>query len=228
MSGYHDHYKPKEEYIRKESYMFRAVEVGEYGIISGRGGCGKSLYVLDFFTNKENPLNYKITPKKILYISLEDSLSKVSQRFKDLSNFESYHDFFVTRFDSFNAIKFSDKEEHIKKWKDFDIVVIDTLSKAHGVDENDNSQMSQFFGLIQSICIEAECSVLFVAHTAKGGSTSRGASAIEDNSRLALKIEKSANSDAIKVSTNKTNSNEFIKDTFFIEDKKIVRKNLDI
>lgn len=70
------------------------------------------------------------------------------------------------------------------------LCVIDTLSRAHGGDENSNAEMSRLLSNLEWVCSKTGCAVLFTHHVRKGGAgegpaqqAARGASALLDNAR---------------------------------------------
>ena len=78
------------------------------------------------------------------------------------------------------------------------LIVIDTLSRAHSLDENKNGEMAQLMSQMDSITKSTGASVLFVHHISKGSakedagnqaSASRGASVLVDNSRFVCYLQ---------------------------------------
>ena len=72
------------------------------------------------------------------------------------------------------------------------LVVIDTLSRAHKLDENDNGAMSQVVGRLEMVAQRTGAAVLYLHHTSKAAAlagqggmqqSARGASALIDNAR---------------------------------------------
>jgi hypothetical protein len=79
--------------------------------------------------------------------------------------------------------------DKIKKlWPD--VVIIDPLKKAHGVNENNNSDMDEVMDLVTSMAVEHNIAIDLPHHTAKGtpeagnAEKGRGASATKDAARL--------------------------------------------
>jgi AAA domain-containing protein len=71
-----------------------------------------------------------------------------------------------------------------------DVIIIDPLVKAHGLEENSNTDMDAVLAIIADLSIAADIVVDFLHHTAKGPQEAgnvdkaRGASAIKDGGRL--------------------------------------------
>lgn len=72
------------------------------------------------------------------------------------------------------------------------LVVLDTLRRFHGEDENASGPMARLLGIMEAICDRTGASILFLHHTAKGAAlnggageqqASRGSSVLVDNIR---------------------------------------------
>jgi len=72
------------------------------------------------------------------------------------------------------------------------LVVLDTLSRAHQLDENSNSDMSKLIAMLERLAANTGAAVLFLHHASKGSArdglldqqqAARGASALIDNAR---------------------------------------------
>ena len=72
------------------------------------------------------------------------------------------------------------------------LVVLDTLSRIHQLDENSNSDMTQLVGRLEQLASQTGASVLYLHHVSKGSAregaadqqqAARGASALIDNAR---------------------------------------------
>ncbi len=89
------------------------------------------------------------------------------------------------------------------------LIVIDTLSRGHKLDENSNSDMAQLVSSLEHIAVETGAAVLFLHHTNKGSSqngqldqqqAARGASALVDNPRWAGFVAKMTEAESKKLS----------------------------
>lgn len=85
------------------------------------------------------------------------------------------------------------------------LVIFDTLSRIHYLDENSNSDMALVFGQLEYLADQTGAAVLFLHHTSKaasfGGHTdhqhaSRGASLLTDSARFAASVIKMSTSEA--------------------------------
>lgn len=72
------------------------------------------------------------------------------------------------------------------------LVVFDTLSRIHNLDENNNGHMARLVGVLEKIAAQTGASVLYLHHVSKGSAregqtdqqqAARGASALIDNAR---------------------------------------------
>lgn len=87
-------------------------------------------------------------------------------------------------------------EQHLTRVVEFcsdaRLIVLDTLSRIHNLDENSNSDMAQLVSTLEYIAISTGASVLYLHHVNKGSAregqtdqqqAARGASALIDNAR---------------------------------------------
>ncbi|UNC15764.1 AAA family ATPase [Acidiphilium multivorum] len=72
------------------------------------------------------------------------------------------------------------------------LIVLDTLSRIHNLDENNNGDMARLVGVLEKIAVSTGASVLYLHHVSKGSArdgqtdqqqAARGASALIDNAR---------------------------------------------
>lgn len=91
-----------------------------------------------------------------------------------------------------NGIEASDQAEeliNLIREKGIDLVYIDTLAEAHGLEENANSAMVKLTGIVRQIAVKGDCVVRLVHHTAKNVEAQghmhglRGASALAGSAR---------------------------------------------
>lgn len=80
----------------------------------------------------------------------------------------------------------------IKKCQNMRLIIFDTFTRFHQLNENDNGQMSQVVSCYEKIATDTAAAVLFLHHNSKGSvlsgqqsaqQSTRGASAITDNCR---------------------------------------------
>ncbi len=105
-------------------------------------------------------------------------------------------------------------EAHLRRVIDYGadarLIVLDTLSRIHGLDENSNSDMAQLVSALEYIADRTGAAVLFLHHTNKTSAlqgqgdlqqAARGASALVDNARWAGFVAKMTEDEAKRHST---------------------------
>ena len=89
--------------------------------------------------------------------------------------------------------------ELIEYCKGSRLVIIDTISRAHRLDENSNSEMSRLLMFLEMIAGQTGAAILFLHHTAKAMSragdgdqqhAARGAGALTDNARMGAALSR--------------------------------------
>lgn len=87
------------------------------------------------------------------------------------------------------------------------LIVLDTLSRIHRLDENNNGDMAQLVATLEHVAFKTESSVLYLHHVSKGSvregqadqqQAARGASALIDNSRWCGYVAKMTENEAKK------------------------------
>ena len=85
--------------------------------------------------------------------------------------------------------------------KDFKLIILDPLIAFYGGDENNNAQAKLFMQLFTKWAAEEDKTIIFIHHSTKNTSQSRGASAFVDAARAVYEIEKIKNDDGEEVNT---------------------------
>jgi len=99
----------------------------------------------------------------------------------------------------FNAII-----DYAKSMNDCRLIVIDTLRRSHDCDENNNGSMSAVLRQFEAMANKSNSAVLLIHHEGKGSlndseagtAASRGASAITDNARWHMRLQRMTKHDA--------------------------------
>ena len=100
------------------------------------------------------------------------------------------------------------------------LIILDTLSRVHTMDENSNGEMSKLFGVLEQIAAQTGAAVLFLHHTSKAASfgeqtdhqhASRGASLLTDNARFAASLVKMGDKDASKYGVAESRRSFFVR-----------------
>jgi RecA-family ATPase len=125
----------------------------------------------------------------------------------------------------------------IDESKDCRLIIFDTLSRIHTLDENSNAEMAQLVSTLEFIARETAASVLFLHHISKASArdgngadqhASRGASVLTDNARYCANLSKLSEKEAqsigvseemrsfwLKLSISKQNYQKPIEDSLF-------------
>lgn len=89
------------------------------------------------------------------------------------------------------------------------LIVFDTLSRIHNLDENSNSDMSYVLGRLEQLAVTSGAAVLFLHHVSKGSArdgqtdqqqAARGASALIDNARWCGYVTRMTEGEAARLS----------------------------
>lgn len=111
-------------------------------------------------------------------------------------------------------------EDVIKKCMGKRLVIFDTFTRFHQLNENDNSQMSQVVSYYEKIAHETGAAVLFLHHSSKGAvlggqqaeqQSTRGASAITDNCRWQAYLQTMSVEEAKKFGIDVLDRKRFVK-----------------
>jgi RecA-family ATPase len=78
-------------------FVIKGIQREEIGVLMGQGSIGKSFLLKSFFTDPENMLNVKdketgkVKPLNILYLSIEDGVATIANKFADLNLERTQH-----------------------------------------------------------------------------------------------------------------------------------------
>lgn len=186
---------------------------GHVGAFVAPGGTGKSFLALEMALAVASPeadlLGFgSLTPGRVLYVNLEDDEAQIGRRLswiarrlspsaremaiRNLSVYSITGD--DNTLDAWDmGVAFSPIIDGIGlELGEFRLIILDTLSRLHQLDENSNHQMTRLTMRLISLAHVTKASILFVHHVNKfsirenGGESqaaSRGASALVDNVR---------------------------------------------
>lgn len=87
--------------------------------------------------------------------------------------------------------------------KEYSLIILDPLIAFFGSDENNNAQAKLFMQLFTKWAAEEDKVIIFIHHSTKNSSQSRGASAFVDAARAVYEIEKIRDDDGKEIDTNK-------------------------
>ena len=184
---------------------------GAVGALVSPGGTGKSIFALEVATSIAcsmaggvELLHLGITGNgRVVYLAGEDPYSALHHRFHDLvKHIPKLHQDKV--FANLDLHGMSDCERDLldDDWSSWLIstgqgarlIIIDTLSRFHMLDENDTRDAKQIMRRMESIASKTGASILFLHHVSKGSvsngtsdtaQASRGSSVFTDDARWA-------------------------------------------
>jgi regulatory protein RepA len=229
--------KKYDNLLQRESFILEFVYPGllvrKIGLVAGLGNVGKSFLMLKqmaalclghcFISNTKLERE-----RKIALFSGEDDIEIIYNRLISITKKLDYGQLLkihnnLNLYDTVGAMDFNVENEifiHLLKKvaKDNDLIVIDTLSRLHTLDENSNADMSKLIKILESVLVDTNCSILLVHHLSKAGakngddmSATRGADALNSNSRYQLNVFKPTD-DNIKIELLKNKYTDFSDD----------------
>lgn len=189
-------------------FVWNGFVAGTVGALVAPGGAGKSFWALQFAmsvaagSSDADTLRLRLTKSgKVRYIASEDPIAALKQRLHAIGrhiNSESYScisNFLTitsTLGSCFDIMKEETLESLIRECKGHRLIIFDTLSRIHILDENSNGDMARLLSQLEKLAVETEAGVLFLHHVSKSsvrnGATisqqaARGASSLIDNAR---------------------------------------------
>jgi len=195
----------EEQKLGKQSWLIpNVLSTGGLHYLSSPPGSGKTWVMCDLiraccFGGKW--LNeFEIPQTKVLYLDEEMGVQKVLERLRKLGMRSAEGMGYLNRV----GIRFDqplDVERIVKHCQSqgIGLVLIDSLVRIHGMDENDNSQMRRLYDSFKKL-LDVGITVLIAHHNRKGGTDStvkhegmRGAAEIVAAADMAYSVEKQAN-----------------------------------
>lgn len=235
-----ENYQVKPEPIE---FIWTGFKKNTVGLMTSPGGTGKSFLALQLGLSVANACPifnwipdyiFSFKHSKVLYLSAEDDEQIVHTRMYELlklcSNEEMkriQNHFYIQCLSGSGFNLFGQNEqytaEHNHKCveqltqiaENFDLIIVDTLTKIHCADENSNGEMSALLRIFEKIAKEKECSFFILHHTNKNSmtkgetdeqSSSRGASALVDNVRYHITLSKMSKKERDEHDTNEDRS----------------------
>lgn len=191
-----------------QDFILPGFLAGTVGALVAPGSTGKSIFALQLACAiasdqpQANTTGLNITAHgQVLYINLEDPPGEIQRRLYALGCQLDV----LTRQGIADGLHMSARQGVptdimqdkfltglLKAAADKRLVIIDTLSRAHGLDENSNGDMSRLVARLETVVRQTGAAVLYLHHTSKaaalGGQggmqqAARGASALIDNAR---------------------------------------------
>lgn len=179
---------------------------GTVGALIAPGGTGKSIFALQIACSiacaTANTLGFNSQKAgKVAYLNLEDPATELERRLFYLGTHfsEETKEQIISNLTldarmgaSLDLLTNEGRTALLKLAESKRLLIIDTLSRVHRLQENDNSAMVEVISMLDSITKETGAAILYLHHTSKaavlagqGGlaQAARGASALVDNAR---------------------------------------------
>ena len=175
-------------------------------LVTAPGGTGKSWFIMQLAIRAvmEKKIN-----KAFLWLS-EDPKEISKSRFKKImlkilnSNDEDIEEKIAISdsptlqflYEEQRGVAVSPFLQHFKaKMEPYDLIILDPLIAFYGADENNNSQARRFMQLFTDWANKEDKTIIFIHHSTKNTTQSRGASAFVDAVRTVYEIDKIKDSD---------------------------------
>lgn len=191
-----------------QDFILPGFLAGTVGALIAPGSTGKSMLALQLACAiasdqpQANTTGLDITRHGgVLYLNLEDPPGEIQRRLHalgsrfDLLTRESIADSLTLSARMGVATDILDRQfmrTLLKAAAGQRLIIIDTLSRCHGLDENDNGAMSRLVAKLEHVVRESGAGLLYLHHTSKAAAlagqgnlaqAARGASALIDNAR---------------------------------------------
>lgn len=182
----------------------RLLAKGNLGVLAGRSKSGKSILMLSMTMSIDagTPfLGRDTTRGRVLYYALEDGARRVQHRLQSFNWQPSERTAFLFSIANLDDCQGGPGPGVTEIWghtKDYDLIVVDTLTAAMSgrTDERDNSSMGAILNALAQVAHDSDTAILIVHHTGKAFNpddifaTLRGASAIRGAYDLGLVLER--------------------------------------
>lgn len=207
-----------------QDFIWPGFLAGTVGALVAPGSTGKSMLALQLAAAvastdpKANTTGLAIPNHgPVLYVNLEDPPSEIQRRLHALGQLWSTD----TRESVAAGLHMTARQgipsdvmqpkffgALLKACEGQRLIIIDTLSRAHGLDENDNGAMSRLVARLETIVRQTGAAVLYLHHTSKAAAlagqggmaqAARGASALIDNARWCGNLVKMTEDEAEKL-----------------------------
>lgn len=193
---------------------------GTVGALVAPGSTGKSFWALEAAMaiacgwKEGNLLGIEAKPGDVVYLAGEDPdialqmrIHRIGQHLgqearQSIAEHLAIESVVGKRFDVMN-------EKHVSRLVTYSskkrLIILDTLSRIHQMDENNNGDMAKLIGQLEYVAKETGAGILFLHHVSKNSSrekfgdqqtAARGASSLIDNSRWASFLSKMGETEA--------------------------------
>ncbi|MHB8224179.1 helicase RepA family protein [Acidithiobacillus sp.] len=175
------------------------------GLIIAPGATGKSFWSLQAAISVASGtkiFGVNATAGDVVYLSAEDPADIVKNRLRAMATYLSPDERMKTAQNCYvidirgkrtDIMNEKTREHIVAMCKGARLIIVDTLSRVHGLSENDNGDMAIFISQIESVAVDTGAAVLMCHHVSKNSfsdgraseqQAARGASALVDNTRF--------------------------------------------
>lgn len=190
------------------------IPVRTVSLVTAPGGTGKSWFVLQlairaiqegkitkaFLWLSEDPKEISKNRFNKIYdkvLKLEDNSIKSKIDISDSPTIQFLYD-------DQRRVEVSPLFSHFKtKLQDYDLIILDPLIAFYGTDENNNSSARRFMQLFTDWANKENKTIIFIHHSTKNTTQSRGASAFVDAVRTVYELDKIKDNDGNVKESNK-------------------------
>lgn len=221
---------------------------GTVGSLFGQGGTGKGFIALamsfQMATGRQLTHFKSQGLKKVVYLTKEDPLNELRNRvisFREQFGFSEEeiellnHNFKLGEIEDRSEKTSVTNDEFISELEelanDADMLILDTLSRLHFLDENQAGDMGIVMARLEQLAKKNDCSVLFIHHSRKAGSTDgdgsgqdaiRGSGLLVDNARWAVSVSYVSKKERDRLTTKKVGlTNSDVDRVVVINDSKV-------
>lgn len=190
---------------QEKDFIWSGFLIGTVGALIAPGGVGKSFFALEAAISVACTTDLLgLTPKKlgkVVYFATEDPIEIMNERLYYIgqhldkkTHMELASNLTITSIPSksLDLMNTAHIERLLVRCEKARLVILDTLSQSHNLDENSNKDMSKLIALLGHIARTTGASVLYLHHVNKGSArefqtdrqqAARGASILIDNAR---------------------------------------------
>lgn len=204
-------------------FVAPGLKAGTVGAFVSTGGSGKTIYALEKAVTVASPaaddylLQLGITKQgKVVVLNAEDPLDVLQLRMHTIGSrlppeiraqVAAELRIFGLMGRSCNVLAKNWVDAIVRLCEGARLVIVDTLSRWHTADENDNGQMAAVIAVFERIARITGATIIYLHHTSKGAAlngqgssqqATRGASAIVDNARWQGYLERVSEAEASK------------------------------
>lgn len=177
---------------------------GTVGSLIGTGGLGKSYWMLSVLASIASGIDFcglSLKPGRVVYLPAEDDVNILSARLRAVSpagiDYQGNLGIYPVMGSQLDLMAPHFADSLISLACGARLIVLDTLSRFHNLDENSSQDMKRVMCVLEAIATCSGAAIVFLHHTTKGAALSgsgslqqaaRGSSVLVDNARWAANL----------------------------------------